>query len=127
MTRYEVRSPTGDALLAITADRAAQAKRNLSRGVVTLWVTSDPAQGYAAMGYDPTMAGPLVFVTLSDAGVEQAREDVPEIGTTPEGLVTRRGIVPPKRSQDVEPPTPPTPTTGRPETPGPPSTVRPNG
>lgn len=127
MNTYEVRAPDGTPLMGITTDRAVQAKRNLSRGVVTVWATSDPALGYNAMGYDPTMPGPLVLVTSDATGAEIDRQPIPETGAAPEGWTTKRGVVPPRRDEDVTPKVQPLPpvTPGTPNNPNP--AVRPNG
>lgn len=88
MNTYEIRTQDGEGLCGIVTERAVQAKRNLSRGIVSLWATSDPAQGYAAVGYDPLAPGPLVLVVLDMEGNEVHREEVPEIGTPEPGTVT---------------------------------------
>jgi len=102
VTTYEIRTQDGEGICGIVTERAVQAKRNLSRGIVSLWATSDPAQGYAAVGYDPLAPGPLVLVVLDDQGREVHREEVPEIGTPDPSTVTLDDVR--DRSGDGGPP-----------------------
>lgn len=94
MTHYEVRNADGAVLCSVVTDRAVSVRRNRERGVVSLWATVDPAEGFTQAGVDPTDDRPLVLVSLDEAGKETARAEVAAVGVTPPGWVTRDRVRP---------------------------------
>jgi hypothetical protein len=129
MNTYEVRTQDGQGLCGIVTDGTVKAVRNLSRGLVSVWDEADVAMGYATVGVDPTLEGPLVLVVLDAEGREVHRAEVDEYGVVPPEVVTRDRApidlpAPVEKGPDFDPGKPPV--VGAPTLPPRPTPVRPN-